>query len=81
MSTRENLERQRDELIQRAQESQNIEEVRMLHGVIDNVRSILSNLDTEERAATPVQHDEAAPAGAELRGVPGRGSGYGRRTR
>lgn len=74
MSTRENLERQRDELIQRAQESQNIEEVRMLHGMIDNVRSILSNLDTEERAATPVQHDEAAPAGAELRGAEARGS-------
>ena len=74
MSTRENLERQRDKLIQRAQESQNIEEVRMLHGVIDNVRSILSNLDTEERAATPVQHDEAAPAGAELRGAEVRGS-------
>jgi HK97 family phage major capsid protein len=68
MSTRENLEKQRDELIQRAQESQNIEEVRMLHGMIDNVRNILSNLDTEERAATPVQHDEAVPAGAELRG-------------
>ena len=74
MSTRENLERQRDELIQRAQESQNIEEVRMLHGMIDNVRSILGNLDTEERAATPVQHDEVAPAGAELRGAEVRGS-------
>jgi HK97 family phage major capsid protein len=74
MSTRENLERQRDELIQRAQESQNIEEVRMLHGMIDNVRNILSNLDTEERAATPVQHDEAVPAGAELRGAEVRGS-------
>lgn len=74
MSKRENLERQRDELIQRAQESQNIEEVRMLHGMIDNVRNILSNLGTEERAATPVQHDEVAPAGAELRGAEVRGS-------
>ena len=68
MTARENLENQRNELVQRAQASENIEEVRMLHGMIDNIRSILDNLDSEQRSET-VTHDTPIPANAVTKGA------------
>lgn len=68
MTARENLEKMRDEMIQRAQNSQNIDEVRSLHADIDNVRKILDNLDAEQRSEV-VTHDTVIPATAEQRTI------------